>query len=183
ARRASEVDGVHYHFIDRDRFLSMRADGELLEWAEVHGNLYGTPRAPVEAALAAGRDVLFDIDWQGTRQLKTAMPADTVGIFVLPPSMRELRSRLERRAEDDTDVIDRRLENARAEIARWPEYDYVIVNQDLNDSYEAARRILEAERAVRTQKPADPPLPVLPYRRASQPELPAFVARLLAESR
>jgi len=180
-RRASEVDGVHYRFIDRDRFVALREAGELLEWAEVHGNLYATPREPVEAALARGRDVLFDIDWQGTQQLKQAMPDDVVGIFILPPSMRELRSRLERRAEDKVDVIKRRLANARAEIAHWPEYDYVIVNEDLQDTYEATRQILQAERGARERPPREPPAVAARYRRESQGSLAAFVKGLLDE--
>ena len=104
----------------------MRDAGELLEWAEVHGNLYGTPRAPVEEILSDGRDALFDIDYQGTQQVREKMGADTVTVFILPPSMKELRARLERRAEDPRDVIERRLENARNEIRRWNEYDYVL---------------------------------------------------------
>jgi guanylate kinase len=115
-RRHSEVEGVHYFFVDAARFREMQEQGELLESALVHGNMYGTPRAAVEEALSAGRDVLFDIDWQGTQQLKRAMADDVATIFVLPPSFGELRSRLERRAEDQTDVIARRLVNARAEI-------------------------------------------------------------------
>jgi guanylate kinase len=180
-RRPSEVDSVHYHFIDRLKFAAMREAGELLEWAEVHGNLYATPRAPVEAALAAGQDVLFDIDWQGTLQLKRAMPNDVVGIFVLPPSMRELRSRLERRAEDRSEVIDQRLANARAEIEHWPEYDYVIVNRDLQETYAAARRILAAERGMR-QTPAREASPAAArHLRLNQPELANFVEQLLGD--
>jgi guanylate kinase len=165
ARRPSEVEGVHYHFIDPARFVAMRERGELLEWAEVHGNLYGTPRQPVETALAAGRDVLFDIDWQGTRQIAEAMPEDIVRIFVLPPTMAELRARLERRAEDGADVIGRRLANARNEIRHWEEYEYVIVNEDLQKSLMTARTILRAERQKRTR----------------QPGLKPHVAKLLAE--
>ena len=164
-RRPSEVEGVHYHFIDPDRFTAMRDRGELLEWAEVHGNLYGTPRQPVEAALAAGRDMLFDIDWQGTRQIAEALPDDIVRIFVLPPSMAELGARLERRAEDGADVIGRRLANARLEIRHWREYEYVIVNEDLQRSLAVARTILRAERQKRMRQPA----------------LEEHVARLLAE--
>jgi guanylate kinase len=118
----------------------------------VHGNLYATPRAPVEAALAAGRDVLFDIDWQGTRQLAEAMPADIVRVFILPPSMAELRARLERRAEDAEAVINRRLANARAEIEHWSEYEYVIVNEDLQRSLGLCRSILIAERQTRERQ-------------------------------
>src|SRR4051812_12793044 len=151
-RRPSEVDGVHYHFIDGERFARMREAGELLEWAEVHGNLYATPRAPVEAALAGGRDVLFDIDWQGTQQIARALPDDIVRLFLLPPSMQELKARLERRAEDDRDVIVRRLANARAEIEHWQEYEYVIVNADLQRSLLLARTILAAERQKRRRQ-------------------------------
>jgi guanylate kinase len=165
ARRPSEVDGVHYHFIDRERFARMREAGELLEWAEVHGNLYATPKAPVDAALAAGSDVLFDIDWQGTEQIARAMPRDLVRIFVLPPSMAELRARLDRRAEDDREVIGRRLANARAEIGHWRDYEYVIVNADIQQSLAQARTILAAERLKRDRLPG----------------LAAFVDGLLAE--
>ena len=153
-RRPSEVDGVHYHFIDPAHFGKLRDGGELLEWAEVHGNLYGTPRGPVEAALANGKDVLFDIDWQGTRQIADAMPEDIVRIFVLPPSMAELRARLERRAEDGADVIGRRLANARNEIRHWEEYEYVLVNEDLQASLATARTILHAERMKRARQTA-----------------------------
>jgi guanylate kinase len=152
-KRHSEVEGIHYHFVDAQRFGEMRERGELLEWAEVHGNLYATPRGPVEAALAAGRDVLFDIDWQGTRQVAEAMPEDIVRIFILPPSMAELRSRLERRAEDDQNVIGQRLANARLEIGHWEEYEYVVVNDDLERSLGVVRTILEAERQKRVRQP------------------------------
>lgn len=152
-RRPSEVDGVHYHFIDTERFTRMRDAGELLEWAEVHGNLYATPRAPVEAALADGRDVLFDIDWQGTEQIARALPDDIVRVFLLPPSMAELKARLERRAEDLPEVIARRLANARAEIEHWQEYEYVIVNADIQRSLALARAILAAERQKRNRQP------------------------------
>ncbi|MBX9910373.1 MAG: guanylate kinase [Beijerinckiaceae bacterium] len=151
ARRPSEIDGVHYRFIERQAFDDLRAHDDLLEWAEVHGNCYGTPRRPVEAALAQGRDVLFDIDWQGTLQIVEKARADVVTIFILPPSMAELRSRLVRRAEDATEVIAKRLANARDEIARWSVYDYVIVNDDLNAAYESVRSILVAERLKRSR--------------------------------
>lgn len=145
-RRPSEVEGVHYQFLGKRQFESMRDHDDLLEWAEVHGNYYGTPREPVEAALSAGQDVLFDIDWQGTRQVLEKMRSDTVAVFILPPSAAEQRARLERRAEDDSDVIARRLANARAEIEHWSEYDYVLVNADLNESVDKVRAILNAER-------------------------------------
>ena len=131
-QRSSEVDGVHYHFIDRGEFERMKAAGELLEWAEVHGNGYGTPRAPVEKVLAQGRDMLFDVDWQGASQVRERLGDDVVSIFVLPPSMRELRARLERRAEDTAASIEARFESARREIERWRDYHYVVVNDDLN---------------------------------------------------
>lgn len=150
-RRASEIDGVHYRFIDRASFDEMRQRGDLLEFAEVHGNGYGTPRKEVEASLASGRDVLFDIDWQGTQQIVKKARADVVTIFILPPSMQELRSRLVRRAEDAPEVIAKRLDNARGEIARWENYDYVIVNDDLSAAYESIRAILAAERLKRSR--------------------------------
>lgn len=150
-RRASEIDGVHYHFIDREAFDALRQRDELLESAEVHGNGYGTPRKPVEAALRAGRDVLFDIDYQGTQQILEKAREDVVAIFILPPSMAELRSRLVRRAEDAPEVIAKRLANARDEIARWRVYDYVIVNDDLSAAYESIRAILTAERLKRSR--------------------------------
>jgi guanylate kinase len=167
-RRPSEVEGQHYRFIDQPTFLRMREHGELLESAEVHGNFYGTPRAPVETALAAGKDVLFDIDWQGTEQLSKIedIRRDLVRVFVLPPNFRELRARLERRAEDAPDTIQRRLENARREIGKWTEYDYVIVNEDLDRSFPMARAILAAER----------------LRRERLTGLKAFVDGLLEES-
>lgn len=145
-RRSSEVDGIHYHFIQRDDFDAQREHGDLLEWAEVHGNCYGTPRKPVEKILAQGKDVLFDIDYQGAAQVRQKAPADIVSIFILPPSMTELRARLERRAEDAKDVIDKRLANAREEIQRWEAYDYVIVNDDLEKSYKQVTAIIAAER-------------------------------------
>lgn len=151
-RRGSEIDGVHYHFISRSEFERMRDSDALLEWAEVHGNFYGTPREPVEAAMADGRDMLFDIDWQGAQQLDEKMRADVVSVFVLPPSMRELKSRLQRRAEDSQDVIERRLANAREEIKHWREYDYVLVNDDLDRAFDAVRSILRAERLRRARR-------------------------------
>jgi guanylate kinase len=150
-RRGSEIDGVHYRFVSRRHFEAMRDGGELLEWAEVHGNYYGTPREPVDKALAAGRDVLFDIDWQGTRQLIETMRDDVVTVFVLPPSAAELKARLERRAEDSGDIIAQRLRNALEEIAHWREYDYILVNRDLDKSFMRLRAILTAERLKRVK--------------------------------
>lgn len=151
ARRPSEVNGKHYHFIDRPTFMRMREHGELLESAEVHGNFYGTPRAPVEKALAGGKDVLFDIDWQGTEQLAAIeeLRGDLVRVFILPPNFRELKARLERRAEDAPEAIKRRLQNALKEIGKWNSYDYVIVNEDLDGSFRITRAILAAERMRR----------------------------------
>jgi guanylate kinase len=151
-RRSSEIDGIHYKFISRRQFELMRDGGELLEWAEVHGNFYGTPREPVEAALAQGRDVLFDIDWQGTLQLYESMRDDVVSVFVLPPTAEELKLRLERRAEDTPEIIVRRLKNAADEIPHWQEYDYVLVNRDLEKSFLRLRGILTAERLKRVHK-------------------------------
>jgi guanylate kinase len=151
ARRPSEIDGVHYHFISNRRFEVMRDSGELLESAQVHGHFYGTPREAVEKALSAGRDVLFDIDWQGTQQLYEKMRSDVVSVFVLPPSATELKARLERRAEDTDETIARRLRNAAEEIPHWTEYDYVLVNRDLDKSFARLRAVLTAERLKRVQ--------------------------------
>jgi guanylate kinase len=148
-KRPSEVHGQHYHFISKQEFARMRRAGELLEFAKVHGNYYGTPRKPVEKALSIGRDVLFDIDWQGAKQLYEKMRADVVSVFVLPPTARELKARLERRAEDSGEVINRRLRNAATEIPHWAEYDYVLINRDLDRSFRDLRHILAAERAKR----------------------------------
>jgi guanylate kinase len=146
-RRSSEVDGVHYHFLaDRGEFERMKAADELLESAEVHGNAYGTPLKPVEKVLAEGRDMLFDVDWQGAKQVRERLGDDVVSIFVLPPSMRELRARLERRAEDTASSIDARFQNARTEIERWRDYHYVVVNDDLNRAYRDVTAIVTAER-------------------------------------
>jgi len=149
ARRTDEVEGKHYYFIDIPTFEKMRANGELLEWAKVHDNFYGTPRAHVEEQLAAGKDILFDIDYQGTLQLYEKCRADMVTVFILPPSIKELRSRLERRAQDSQDAIGRRLKNARVEMDHYREYDYVIVNEDLETSTQRVRLILAAARLAR----------------------------------
>ncbi|OLP43130.1 guanylate kinase [Rhizobium oryziradicis] len=152
ARRPSEIEGVHYHFISQREFERLRASDALLEWAEVHGNFYGTPREPVEVAMSEGRDMLFDIDWQGAQQLQEKMAADVVSIFILPPTMTELQSRLHRRAEDSEEVIQTRLHNSRAEIEHWREYDYVIVNDDLNAAFDAVQSIVKAERLRRDRR-------------------------------
>lgn len=152
-RRGSEIDGVHYHFASKREFDHMREDGALLEWAEVHGNYYATPRAPAEAAMAEGRDMLFDIDWQGAKQLREQLPADIVSIFILPPSMGELKSRLLRRAEDQEKVIEQRLKNAREELEHWREYDYVVINRDLQEAFHQVQCIVQAERLRRDRRP------------------------------
>lgn len=152
-RRPSEIDGVHYHFVSQRDFDRLRDTDALLEWAEVHGNCYGTPREAAEQAMSEGRDMLFDIDWQGANQLVEKMPTDIVSIFILPPSMEELKSRLQRRAEDSAETIEKRLANAREEIGHWQEYDYVVVNDDLDRAYGAVRAIVTAERLRRNRRP------------------------------
>jgi len=147
--RPGEIDGQDYHFVDHARFETMREDGALLEWARVFDNAYGTPRAPVAAALEAGRDILFDIDWQGAQQLSEKMPGDVVRVFVLPPSGRALEERLKTRAQDPPEVVARRMAAAASEISHWPEYDYVIVNSDVEESAKAVVSILIAERQKR----------------------------------
>lgn len=148
-RRPSEVQGIHYDFVTDADFERMRERGELLEWAEVHGNKYGTPRDPVERALSEGRDVLFDIDWQGADQMRAAMADDLVSIFILPPSGGELQSRLVRRAEDDEATIRRRLDNAREELTHYGDYDYVVVNEELQTALAGVTAVLSAERLRR----------------------------------
>jgi guanylate kinase len=152
-RRGSEIEGVHYLFRDLRAFEFLRDNQELLEWAEVHGNFYATPRAPAEKAMAEGRDMLFDIDWQGAVQLKEKMRGDIVSIFILPPSMSELKSRLQRRAEDSPEAIERRLHNAKLEIEHWREYDYVVINNDLDAAFSEVRAIVTAERLRRDRRP------------------------------
>ncbi len=153
AKRGSEIEGIHYHFKSQREFELMRDGEALLEWASVHGNFYGTPRSEVEKAMAEGRDMLFDIDWQGAQQLQEKMRGDVVSIFILPPSIAELRARLHRRAEDSEDVIATRLANAKAEIEHWHEYDYVVVNDDLERAFGAVKAIVEAERLRRDRRP------------------------------
>ena len=152
ARRTDEVHGKHYYFIDVPTFQKMQRDGELLESAEVHGNFYGTPRAQVEEQLARGEDILFDIDYQGTLQLYEKCRADMVTVFILPPSIKELRARLERRAQDSVGTIEKRLKNARVEMDHYGEYDYVIVNNDLEHSVDRVRTILAAARLRRERQ-------------------------------
>ncbi len=151
-KRRGEVDRRDYHFIDRARFDAMVKAGDLLEWAEVFGNCYGTPRRPVEAALRAGRDVLFDIDWQGTQQLREKARDDLVSVFILPPSAKELERRLKSRAQDSRDVIGSRMAKAAGEMSHWPEYDYVVVNRDVDEAFNEVRAILAAERRKRERQ-------------------------------
>lgn len=152
-RRPSEINGVHYHFIAKREFERLRDNDQLIEWAEVHGNFYGTLRQTAEEALADGQDMLFDIDWQGAEQLQAKMPADVVSIFILPPTMRELQNRLNRRAEDTAEVIETRLQNARFEIQKWVKYDYIVINEDLERSYSGIKGIIVAERLRRDRRP------------------------------
>lgn len=164
--REGEVDGKHYHFRDRAGFEAMVAAGEMLEHAEVFGNLYGSPRSPVEAAMAEGRDTLFDIDWQGGQQIRNSgLGRDVVSVFVLPPSIAELDRRLRGRGVDSAEVIAGRMAKSRDEISHWAEYDYVLINDDLNSTYSRLQTILEAER----------------LRRDRQPQLADFVRGLNAE--
>lgn len=147
--RPGERDGVDYFFVDAARFDAMKDAGDLLEWARVFDNSYGTPRPAVTAAINSGKDVLFDIDWQGAQQLSEKMKGDVVRVFVLPPSGQILEQRLKSRAQDPADVVAKRMSAAAAEISHWAEYDYVIVNSDLEDSVRAASAILVAERLKR----------------------------------
>lgn len=147
--RQGEADGKHYHFVKRAQFDAMVAGGELLEHASVFGHFYGTPRAPVEAALSAGRDIVSDIDWQGTQQLAQTVRDDLVAVFVLPPSMAALEARLKARAQDSDDVVRARMAKSADEMSHWPEYDYVFVNRDIGESVAQVRAILAAERVRR----------------------------------
>jgi len=149
SKRPGEVSGGDYQFVDKTSFNLMLNRGELLEHARVFSNFYGTPRDPVEAALSKGQDMLFDIDWQGTQQLRESARADLVSIFILPPSTRELEERLTRRAQDPPEVVAERMAKAADEMSHWPEYDYVVVNTDIDRSVAQVRAILTAERARR----------------------------------
>jgi len=151
--RPGEVDGEHYHFIDKARFHAMVKDGGLLEHATVFDNSYGTPRQPVEHALSSGRDVLFDIDWQGTQQLREKARVDVVSVFILPPTAGDLERRLHTRAQDSDEVIAGRMSRASHELSHWAEYDYVVVNSDLNEAYTQVVTILNAERLKRERQP------------------------------
>lgn len=150
--RPGETGGVDYVFVEPGEFDRMVAAGEFLEHAKVFGHHYGTPRKPVEESLAEGRDVVFDIDWQGTQQLKQAAREDLVGVFVLPPSTEELHQRLQTRAQDSEDVVAQRMAKAADELSHWPEYDYIIVNRDLEESIASVMAILAAERLKRERQ-------------------------------
>jgi guanylate kinase len=152
AMRPGEQEGVHYFFRTPEQFAAMEAAGELIESATVHGRSYGTPKAPVIAAIEAGRDVMFDIDWQGHRKLRAALPGDVVGIFLLPPSLAELRRRLSARGQDSAAEIDTRIANARVEIARWADFDHVLVNTDFAETVSEVQAILHAARHARDRQ-------------------------------
>lgn len=150
--RPGEVEGKDYYFVDQKRFDQMVANGDLLEWAPVFGKSYGTPRMPVETALAQGRDVLFDIDWQGTQQLREKAGPDVVSVFILPPSAADLEKRLHTRAQDSEEVIRGRMDRASHEMSHWAEYDYIVVNQDVDEAFAEVQSILKAERLKRARR-------------------------------
>jgi guanylate kinase len=150
--RPGEVDGKDYHFVDLEEFRQMAADDAFLEWAHVFGHRYGTPRAQVEAMLAAGKDVLFDIDWQGAQQLFQIAGGDVVRVFIFPPSMEELRLRLTNRNTDSAAVIDARMDRAANEVSHWDGYDYVLVNDDVEQCFQGVKTILAAERLKRSRQ-------------------------------
>lgn len=151
-RRPGEVDGVDYHFVSDQKFDQMVAEDDFYEWAHVFGHRYGTPKGYIRNGLKKGEDYLFDIDWQGTQQLYQKDQQDVVSVFILPPSLAELRRRLETRAQDSADVIDSRMERARGEISHWAEYDYVVINDDVDECFVKVREILHAERMRRTRQ-------------------------------
>ncbi|WP_417239223.1 guanylate kinase [Celeribacter halophilus] len=154
APREGEEDGVHYHFVDETRFKQMVSEGEMLEHAHVFGNFYGSPAAPVRKAIESGRDVLFDVDWQGAQQIANSVLRDHVlSVFVLPPSIKELRRRLETRGQDSAETIAKRMEKSWDEISHWDGYDYVLVNDNLETSFARLKTIVEAERLRRAQQP------------------------------
>jgi guanylate kinase len=150
--RPGEVAGIDYHFVDVEEFRAMRIAGDFLEWAHVFGNRYATPRAPVERMLAEGRDVLFDIDWQGAQQLYQQAGGDTVRVFILPPSVEELGRRLSSRGTDSAEVVAARMERAASEISHWDGYEYVLINDDVESCVEQVRAILQAERLKRSRQ-------------------------------
>jgi guanylate kinase len=152
AKRPGEAEGKDYLFVDKARFESMVKRHELLEWATVFDNRYGTPRAPVEAALSTGQDVLFDIDWQGTQQLREKARADVVSVFILPPSAADLEKRLHSRAQDSSEVIRGRMSRASHEMSHWAEYDYIVINRDVDEAFAEVQSILKAERLKRERR-------------------------------
>ena len=152
-KRPGEEDGVHYHFVDDAGFQVLVDGGDLAEWAYVFDHRYGTPKAPIKSALRDGRDILFDIDWQGTQQLEAGMGEDLVSIFILPPSMTELDRRLHSRATDSDAVIAERMRRAASEIGHWAEYDYVLINEDMARCLAEVKAIVAAERLKRTRQP------------------------------
>ncbi|MBR1128979.1 guanylate kinase [Bradyrhizobium iriomotense] len=152
AKRPGEVDGKDYLFVDKSRFEAMVKGDELLEWATVFDNSYGTPRAPVDAALSSGQDVLFDIDWQGTQQLREKARADVVSVFILPPSAADLEKRLHSRAQDSDEVIRKRMSRASDEMSHWAEYDYIVINHDVDAAFAEVQSILKAERLKRERR-------------------------------
>ncbi|KYG99974.1 guanylate kinase [Bradyrhizobium sp. DOA1] len=152
AMRPGEVNGKDYTFVDKTTFDAMVKADELLEWATVFDNSYGTPRGPVDAALSAGQDVLFDIDWQGTQQLKQKARADVVSVFILPPSAADLEKRLHSRAQDSDEVIRKRMSRASDEMSHWAEYDYIVINHDVDDAFAEVQSILKAERLKRERR-------------------------------
>ncbi|GMO18563.1 guanylate kinase [Bradyrhizobium sp. TM233] len=150
--RPGEVNGKDYLFVDKPRFEAMVKGDELLEWATVFDNSYGTPRSPVEAALSSGQDVLFDIDWQGTQQLREKARADVVSVFILPPSAADLEKRLHSRAQDSDEVIRKRMSRASHEMSHWAEYDYIVINHDVDEAFAEVQSILKAERLKRERR-------------------------------
>ncbi|MEW4447349.1 guanylate kinase [Qipengyuania sp. JC766] len=151
-RRPGEINGIDYHFVSEEKFGAMVEEDDFYEWAEVFGYRYGTPKGYIRQGLKDGRDFLFDIDWQGTQQLYQKDQQDVVSVFILPPTLAELRRRLESRAQDSEDVIDRRMDRARGEISHWAEYDYVVINDDVDECFVKVREILHAERMKRTRQ-------------------------------
>lgn len=154
APRPGEVDGKDYFFVSKEKFREMVNKDEFIEHAEVFGNFYGTPRAFVEGQLTLGKDIIFDIDWQGTEILTQKMPSDVVSVFILPPSMMELERRLRERNQDDEETVRKRMKKASREISHWDDYNYVILNTDLDQSMRDVENILKAERLKRTRQPA-----------------------------
>jgi guanylate kinase len=153
APRPGEQEGREYHFVSRDEFMAKAAEGYLLEWAEVHGYCYGTPKAPVMETLAAGRNVIFDVDWQGAHSIYAAAPADTARVFILPPSIREMSRRIHARAGETDEMIRQRLETAKVEFTKWGEYDYILLNDDFDRAYSDLAHIYHAERLRRERNP------------------------------